>query len=338
MDGLSEVKVSVVVPNYNYDRFLAKRLRSILEQTYADFEVIILDDASTDDSLEVITYFRLDQRITKVIVNKENSGSPFKQWEKGIAMARGKYIWIAESDDAAEPEFLSECMSVLDKDPEIALVKTMSTLIDAKGNPSPIKPFDDYGEDGSAYIYDGNSYIETRMLDKNSFYNASMIVFRKDAFESLADKDYKKMSFAGDWLLWGKMMAGRKVAEIHERLSMFRLHGRSTTDKRRDNPDKARAEDEFVKWSLVKEAGLNSPRVLSKLEYRLGKLLRDPSYDGVLEQINKLSPQMREELEAFKPGAGKQWLSKHFYSALPSQKLVPLSQYKLNKGNTDKKS
>src|SRR5262245_50376289 len=99
-------KVTVITPNYNHARYLPQRLDSILAQTFADFELIILDDASTDNSREVIqAYAARDPRIT-AIVNPVNNGSTFKQWNLGLGRARGEYVWFAESDDYAEPTLL----------------------------------------------------------------------------------------------------------------------------------------------------------------------------------------------------------------------------------------
>ena len=95
-------KVSIILPNYNYERFLPERIESILNQAYKDFELIVLDDFSPDGSVELIkSYLRKDNRI-KFIGNKENSGNPFLQWQKGIKESKGEYIWIAEADDFAD--------------------------------------------------------------------------------------------------------------------------------------------------------------------------------------------------------------------------------------------
>ena len=99
-------KVSVIIPNYNHALFLEQRLESVLNQTYQDFEVIFLDDASTDSSRAVFTKYANHPKISHIIFNETNSGYPFKQWNKGVNLAMGEYIWIAESDDYAELNFL----------------------------------------------------------------------------------------------------------------------------------------------------------------------------------------------------------------------------------------
>ena len=102
------IKVSVIVPNFNYGEVLANRLESIFEQSYPVFEIIILDDASTDDSRKVIDeVLARTGRSATVVENDRNSGSVFGQWETGIRLARGDYVWIAEADDSSKPAFLS---------------------------------------------------------------------------------------------------------------------------------------------------------------------------------------------------------------------------------------
>src|SRR5246127_2931841 len=97
--------VSVVVPNYNHARFLPERIESILRQSYQDFELILLDDCSSDDSRAILSQYADDPRV-RLEFNAVNSGSTFKQWNKGVRLARGKYVWIAESDDYADERLL----------------------------------------------------------------------------------------------------------------------------------------------------------------------------------------------------------------------------------------
>ncbi len=120
--------VSVIIPNYNHARYLRKRIDSVLGQTYQDFEVILLDDCSTDNSREILASYSGDRRVT-VEFNMENSGSVFKQWNKGVRMARGRYIWIAESDDYADTGFLAQMVSILDGQREVTLAYCRSRTV-----------------------------------------------------------------------------------------------------------------------------------------------------------------------------------------------------------------
>lgn len=113
--------VSVIIPNYNHARYLDRRLQTVLNQTYPDFEVWILDDHSTDNSLEVIAKYKDNPHVAGIVVNKENSGSPFKQWDKGISLATGDIIWIAESDDYCELNLLEELVKALLEKPDVVV-------------------------------------------------------------------------------------------------------------------------------------------------------------------------------------------------------------------------
>src|SRR5690348_11158747 len=110
-------KVSVIVPNYNHARFLRKRIESILAQTVQDCELILLDDCSTDDSRLILNQYAGDPRI-RIEFNEMNSGSPFKQWNKGVRLAQSEYVWIAESDDFADVSFLEKLCGALDGEPD----------------------------------------------------------------------------------------------------------------------------------------------------------------------------------------------------------------------------
>src|ERR1700691_397600 len=108
-------RVSIVIPNYNHARFLRNRVDSVLRQTFQDFELIILDDCSSDESRSVLSSYAADPRI-KIEFNASNSGSVFKQWNKGVKLGRGDYVWIAESDDYADQNMLKRLVTLLETD------------------------------------------------------------------------------------------------------------------------------------------------------------------------------------------------------------------------------
>ena len=98
--------VSVIIPNFNHAPYLEQRLESVFNQTYQNFEVIILDDHSTDNSMEIIMRYKDNPHVSHIIENDINSGKVFKQWNKGFHLAKGELIWIAESDDFCELNML----------------------------------------------------------------------------------------------------------------------------------------------------------------------------------------------------------------------------------------
>ena len=124
------MNVSVIIPNYCHARFLNQRIDSVLNQTYSDYEVIILDDCSTDNSREIIESYRNHPKISHIVYNEKNSGSTFIQWEKGFELARGEYIWIAESDDVARSTFLEECMNAFSSYSDVSIVFSDCLFVD----------------------------------------------------------------------------------------------------------------------------------------------------------------------------------------------------------------
>ena len=178
--------VSVIIPNYNHSRYLKQRIDSVLNQTYSDYEVIILDDHSTDNSKDIIERYRNNPKIAHIIYNPKNSGSTFKQWRKGVTLANGEYIWIAESDDWAEKSFLETLIPKFSVSEKINLVFSNSYIIDSENKI--------IGK-GSQYITTSKFDWEEDLIitDKNDFaisicesifiYNASAVIIKKKAIK-----------------------------------------------------------------------------------------------------------------------------------------------------------
>lgn len=220
------MKVSVIIPNYNHASFLEQRINSVLNQTYVDFEIIILDDFSTDNSRNVIEKFRKNGKVVYVVYNEVNSGSTFKQWEKGIGLSTGDLIWIAESDDYADVNFLSTAVSVFIKDSSVVLSCSNSFLVDAN-NCLLSKNLDDQRKIGIE-IFDGKEFIKQKMLYRNMIYNASAVVFRRTVLDHLAKK-HMNYRFCGDWLFWNEILCLGKIGRIYEKTNFFRQHDLKVT-------------------------------------------------------------------------------------------------------------
>lgn len=214
-------------------------MESIFRQTFQDYEIIVLDDCSTDNSREVIESFRSHPKVTYIEFNLKNSGSAFKQWHKGISHAKGKYLWIAEADDLAEPEFLETTVKALENNPDATVAFTGSTAIDSEGNPQPYDVDNwKYWPDkmnGGMRIFDGKKYIVHSLYWNNYIYNASMTLFRKAAYTPSMLDDSVIMQNSGDWLFWIKLVAKGKVIEIYEKLNYFRIHTDSATSQGNHN-------------------------------------------------------------------------------------------------------
>jgi len=216
-------KVSVIVPNYNHARFLRQRLDSIFNQTFQDFEVIILDDCSTDNSKEVIEEYRNRSQVSHIVYNETNSGSPFKQWAKGFDLAQGEYIWIAESDDWAELNFLEALTNILSIDNQLGLVFCESYWEYPNKSiiPSILQP---------SSRYNGIEFIKTKQIIKNNIINASSVIFRK-VFLPQIKTDFQEFKGSGDYLFWSYLCENSDVYYCNLLLNHFRQHHSKTTIK-----------------------------------------------------------------------------------------------------------
>ena len=210
--------VSVIIPNYNHASFLKQRIDSVLSQTFKDFELIILDDYSSDNSREIIEQYRNNSKVSNIVYNDINSGSTFKQWEKGIELSKGKYIWIAESDDWCEPSFLETLVRAFDKNDRLSVAYVQSYYMLGLNKIKWISKNDELESTVS-----GPYYIKKYLSKGNSIFNASMALFSKEKYH-LVSKEYTRYKFSGDWLFWCEMASKGDVYISGKVLNFFRNH------------------------------------------------------------------------------------------------------------------
>lgn len=231
-------KVSVILPNYNYARYLNIRMDSILKQTYQDFEIIILDDASTDNSREIIETFRQNPKVSIIEYNERNTGIPCAQWEKGVNLAKGEYIWITEIDDLADPTFLDTAVRELEADKNASIFFSMANVINSEGEIYKkeknrfmlLEPRYKLFRSESAYRFSGPFFMKYYLAWYNSIYNASGTVFRKDCVNRQDWTDAKKFRTCGDWAFWSSIVSkGGNVIIGRDKLNYFRIHQSSAT-------------------------------------------------------------------------------------------------------------
>lgn len=226
--------ISVIIPNYNHARFLKERIDSVLNQTFQDFEIIILDDCSTDNSREIIDSYREHPKVSVVDYNTTNSGSPFRQWKKGLQLAKGDYVWIAESDDVAAPEFLFLLIKAFNN-PYIVLAYCQSVDIDEKGSILAnriawTEEFDDniWAKDFTMKGPDFAGFLKI----KNVIPNVSACLMKRNGILELIsiDKELETFKFAGDWYLWMNLsrLPGAQIAFVSQALNFFRVSSTST--------------------------------------------------------------------------------------------------------------
>lgn len=270
--------LSIIVPNYNHSAFLKQRLDSIFNQTYKDYEVILLDDASTDKSIEVLNEYASHPKTAHFIINEVNSGSTFKQWDKGIGLARGEYIWIAESDDFCESSFLEEVIKPFGEDPNIAISFCQShrtnSLGKITGNWITHTSHQQENPFVNDFKMDGNRFIEKYLVHKNVIPNVSAVLFKKENLEKIIPLTFKPfMKYNADWYYYIQILCNSKVAFIANSLNHFRYHGESVI---------ARAEGESGWIKIFKMELLGRKQMFEYL-----RNCNPPNLTALKEQLNK---------------------------------------------------
>jgi len=223
--------VTVIVPNYNHATYLPRRLESIFNQGYRDFEVILMDDRSTDHSVAVLKTYADRSQVSHLILNDVNSGSPFVQWKKGLQRSKGKFIWVAESDDFIDDTFLTKATKVIDADREIGIVYAHSVVVDENDNKIRDLYYDEISPTRwrSDYVTGGREETIEALSIANTIANTSSVLIRKELLERHIDAIASFRS-TGDWYLWLLALndPNVKVAYLSSVNNYFRIHQQTT--------------------------------------------------------------------------------------------------------------
>lgn len=250
-------KVTIVVPNFNHASYLEKRLSSIYNQSYKNYEVLLLDDCSNDRSRKILQdYQSRYPLITRCLFNEENSGSAFAQWKKGIENAEGELVWIAESDDYCDLDFLEKLVPLF-SDETVLLGYAHSVFVDENSQKHPFA-FEHYLSEldrtkwDTSYIASAHNEVNSSLGLKNTIPNVSSVVFRKPGgvVPILNDPNWLKMKVCGDWLFYLNIIRGGRIAYCRETNNYYRIH-RSSSSKKTHVQDVYYREHEVVACAIA---------------------------------------------------------------------------------------
>jgi glycosyltransferase involved in cell wall biosynthesis len=221
-------RVSVVVPNYNYARYLEERFDSILKQSFSDREIIFIDDASQDESVTLVRE-KFADRLSHFETSAVNSGNPFVQWNRGVRLARGEFVWIAEADDTCEADFLASLLDALERSPRAGLAYCCTTPIDHAGNVIDAGFYQRYVGElhatrwRSDYVANGRDEVRDFLSRKNTITNVSGVLFRKEAYVAMGYAP-EHMRMCGDWLAYCRLLHDWDVAFVAQPMNFHRQH------------------------------------------------------------------------------------------------------------------
>jgi glycosyltransferase involved in cell wall biosynthesis len=228
-------RVSVIVPGYNHAGYLRQRLDSIYGQTYQNIEVILLDDCSTDESVAVMKEYadRHPDR-TLCCFNRENSGSVFRQWKRGLELATGELVWIAESDDYCSENFLAELVRAF-RNQAVRLAFSRTSFV---GGPlaDEIWNTESYTRDigldiwGTPFVHSAHALVKCGWAVKNLVPNVSSAVFRHPGRMPLFDDPvWLNLRLCGDWVFYLSLVRGGLVAYSPGTTNYYRQHQHNTS-------------------------------------------------------------------------------------------------------------
>jgi glycosyltransferase involved in cell wall biosynthesis len=227
------LKVSVIIPNYNHAPYLPQRIESILAQTRLPDEIVFVDDASEDESVEIARRCAASSPVPfRVVPNDRNSGSTFKQWLRGFSMVSADLVWIAESDDWCEPDFLERMVPEF-YDESVHLAFSQSAIVGPDGEffaPNYLDYTDEISKTHwrSWYSIPAEDEIILALSQKNTIPNASGVVFRRPEIDSVQCK-LKEYRLCGDWWFYTHAIRNGKISFVPQVLNYHRRHGQTVT-------------------------------------------------------------------------------------------------------------
>ena len=214
-------KVSILIPTYNRAHYLRDAIQSALTQTYSNIEILVLDDASPDDTLSVVQEFKNDSRL-RYIRHTQNKGI-VGNWKSGLSLARGEYFCFLHDDDTFEPEFVERLLEPLRQNPNLILSFSDHWVMDAFGNRS-VAESEAASQAFQRHILAGgrlNDFARSALVDLSLPVGATL--FRRE-FVAQHFLDERACGSIDIYLFLQCVLSGYEAFYISERLMNYRVH------------------------------------------------------------------------------------------------------------------
>jgi glycosyltransferase involved in cell wall biosynthesis len=204
--------VSIIIPTHNYARFLSEAVESVLGQTFSDFELIIVDDGSTDDTADVVNTFLRDQRVRYIHQDKRG---PSAARNAGIRAARGEFIALLDADDVWLPSKIEKQLRLIGESADVGLVYCLAENVDEKGEALPHVPMPHMEQ----AAYKDLLYFPLTL--------PSCVLTRKRIFDEVGLFD-ETLTSIEDTNMWIRILRYHKSAYVNEVLVKIRKHMKSS--------------------------------------------------------------------------------------------------------------
>lgn len=212
-------RVTVLLTCYNHLRYLPECLESVRSQTYRDFEVVALDDGSTDGTRQWLHEHAADARL---VFNEANLGT-YATLNRGLELAKGEFVAVLNDDDVWLPEKLERQVALMDARPEVGLVHTDGAFIDGEGRRIEGSPL------GFEFPRTETGDVLLALCAANKII-ASAALVRRSCFEELGGFDPAYFG-SGDWQMWIRIAERHQVGFVPEPLTLYRVHGENASHK-----------------------------------------------------------------------------------------------------------
>jgi GT2 family glycosyltransferase len=224
-------KVSVVMPSYNHAPFIAEAVQSVLAQSVSDLELIVVDDGSTDESLQILDGFT-DPRLR--VIAQANRGA-HAAFNRGLAETTGTYIALLNSDDAYHPQRLEKMLSVLETNPEVGLASSYIEVVDAQGKPLGVKhgyyDLEPWLLEFPERSFRAGADLRGALLTENYLATTSNYVFARRWYEQIGG--FRPLRYTHDWDFALRMVRVARLVIVPEPLLRYRVHGHNTIRENR---------------------------------------------------------------------------------------------------------
>lgn len=266
--------ISVIIPSYNHEKYIQRCVDSILKQTYEDFELIIIDDGSKDNSNQIIASYS-DRRIT--YITQENVGA-HNTINRGLSLAKGEYLTILNSDDEYDNRRFEKCINVFHHDKHIDFISTWMNVVDEKGKILGMKeawknmlPWEIKNHNLS--FLDSNDYVLNALMT-NFVATTSNMLFKREVYNKIGGM--RNLRFAHDWDFLLRVCSQYHCYNLEEPLMDYRVHGTNTISTNR----------EWMLFEICWVIAANIDKFSSKLlsSFSHGSLLKNST--DLLESFN----------------------------------------------------
>lgn len=216
--------VSICIPAYNSGRYIRETIESVRAQTYRELEILVVDDASADDTVAVVRKLQKADGRIRLICNDRNLGM-VENWTKAITQSRGKYVKLLPADDLLYPDCIAQSVAVLKRHKEVSLVVGRTDLVNDAG-----EKIGRYPHPPLSGIYDGDKMIKWSVLITQMYGNPVCALFRRADFDRFAAFD-PKIPYILDFDLWIALSAFGRIAVLRQVNNAFRVRTDSNTGK-----------------------------------------------------------------------------------------------------------